>query len=218
MCIYSHICTHPKTIPVRDDTLSFSNLIVVYISVLGDNTYQSGCHQHQDQQQCCSSSIFEPTPRSSSPIVIVMYMFVVLSCAAPQVNWSLSPALAFLVGVPRRCPTSSLSSLLSSQYHSVVIVSYSDVLLYNVYCYCCNQFSGVSRPSCCLRCFSLFSSLDRCNQTPLRHANLILVIVIIIVSLSSLIRVLVCLRPSTIVNHGVVNKSAEEKKPMRRSF
>lgn len=68
-------------------------------------------------------------------IVIVMYMYsvvVVLSCAAPQVNWSLSPALAFLVGVPLRCPTSSLSSLLSSQYLRVVIVSYSDVLLYNV--------------------------------------------------------------------------------------
>ncbi len=66
-----------------------------------------------------------------------------------------------------------------------------------MYCHCCNQFSGVSPPSCCLRCFSLFSSLDRYNQNLLRHANLILVIVIIIVVLlSSLIRVIVCLRQS----------------------
>ena len=92
-----------------------------------------------------------------------------------------------------------------------------------MYCHCCNQFSGVSPPSCCLRCFSLFSSLDRYNQNLLRHANLILVIVIIIVVLlSSLIRVIVCLRQVTIVNHGAVNiqvsSTPEEKKPIRHSF
>ena len=80
--------------------------------------------------------------------------------------------MAFLVGVPHRCPTSLLSSLLSSQYCRVVIISYSDSCCCIMYRHCCNQFI-CSNPSCCLRSFSLFSSLGCYNLFLLLHADLI---------------------------------------------
>jgi hypothetical protein len=71
---------------------------------------------------------------------------VVLSCAAPQVNWSLSPALAFLVGVPRRCP--SLVSLVvvphrhycHYYHHNIVALSLYPIPMRCciMYCHCCN--------------------------------------------------------------------------------
>ena len=97
-------------------------------------------------------------------------------------------SLAFLVSVPHRCPTSLLSSLLSTHYFRVVIVSYSNSCCCIIYCQC-NQSIGVSNPSCCLRCFSLFSSLGCYNLSLLLHASLILVIFIIIVVLLSLLSV-----------------------------
>ena len=158
------------------------------------------------------------------PTVIVSHLLSSLSLSCTCLLFSLAPprkltgvwALrwlflsASLVVVPHR-------HYRHCYHHNIVALSLYPIPMCCciMYCHCCNQFSGVSCPSCCLRCFSLFSSLDRYNQTLLRHANLILVIVIIIVVLlSSLIRVCPCL-PSSKLPSSTKYKRQEEKKPSR---